>query len=540
MSTNGSPTRKVILWTAGILAAVIIASYIIVIYLINNKLPELLGEKIQMTDARVDLFGGDLTIKEPSFAADTAQTSDSSIQFQIRAHRLKIHDVSYRDILFNNTIDLAKITLQEPVIDLILPKEEARTKENRQELGAFIGDFIKQIQLEKLSIEGAMVNVHIEHLSDTTSRLFNVDLQLKDIVMDSSTSTGALPFRFQAGAIQLDSCHFSGRNNYVVHTGQIQKQGDSYQINGLGLTPTISKESWGAAHPFENTRNEFHTNRMTLEGLQWDFALQKASLGAKKIVIDNMRGHFYKDKRAELPPPKIIPLLTEMILNLPVTININELSIAGGSLTYEQRSLNADQTGEVVFDPFYLSAYNITNDSASIQQDPTTIIDIQSQFMKVADLQSQITLNMAAPDQSFHAMGTLGKIDLSKVNNMLAPASGMRVSGTADKLDFDFSGNDLQAKGKVLFLYDEFEIDLYDQEEKENSWLKSTIGNLIARDDNEDKDKGQVYFVRYQNKSFFNYLWNCICTGLLDTVLRIYTHPDEKDPPKHPKFDYTE
>ena len=85
--------------------------------------------------------------------------------------------------------------------------------------------------------------------------------------------------------------------------------------------------------------------------------------------------------------------------------------------------------------------------------------------------------------------------------------------------------------GKLIFEYDDLKITSYDKKRKKE-WLKSFVGNLILNNKNKSDQgltykEGEIYFVRYQNKDFFNYLWNSLRTGMMEIVVPFYKNPDE-------------
>ncbi|CAM9917911.1 unnamed protein product [Chrysoparadoxa australica] len=122
----------------------------------------------------------------------------------------------------------------------------------------------------------------------------------------------------------------------------------------------------------------------------------------------------------------------------------------------------------------------------------------------------------------------------------MTPLAGMTTEGTVHHLDFEFTGDEFSSKGNVICEYSDLKIATYN-DGRDKEFIKSLFGNLMIRNNNRKLDsanfkEGEIYFVRYQNKDFFNYLWNSIRVGLMDIVVPFYQNPDLENPVSGPKF----
>jgi len=121
----------------------------------------------------------------------------------------------------------------------------------------------------------------------------------------------------------------------------------------------------------------------------------------------------------------------------------------------------------------------------------------------------------------FTIKGSSHSIPQESVNSFFIPAFNMKTEGFINNIHFNYGGNNQTASGDFMMKYDNFIIEILKEDGKEKidvlSWIanvfvkKSSKGNEITKHVDEVK--------RDETKSFWNYFWNCIQSGLVKVLL---------------------
>jgi hypothetical protein len=125
----------------------------------------------------------------------------------------------------------------------------------------------------------------------------------------------------------------------------------------------------------------------------------------------------------------------------------------------------------------------------------------------------------------FEVKGTLGRMPLALVNKALYPLTGVSIEGTALRLDFSLTGEDINGSGHMRFQYKDLKLDVFKKKEHKKRGFLTGLANLLARNDNiagEKNFKAVSYtFGRWQDRSFFNFFWQGIKVGAMETIFPI-------------------
>jgi len=94
-------------------------------------------------------------------------------------------------------------------------------------------------------------------------------------------------------------------------------------------------------------------------------------------------------------------------------------------------------------------------------------------------------------------------------------------------LTFNFNGDDDVARGELFFNYDKLSIRLIDKETMQAKGFGESVAsfianNFIVRSDNPKYSvlfrKGQIYFERNKQKSFFSFVAKSLLSGISTTI----------------------
>ncbi len=505
-------------------------------FLASRRLPDVLGEEVEIESLDINLTGNKVVFDKPKLRFDN---TIANVSIQSLASQIIIDGFSFWDLLMNNEIWVDKLTIDSVSILIELPEDTVH-QGSRKQIHLFITEIFTSIRVKQLELKDVNARIIRKVSEDTLISVNGFHLTANEVLVDTATLDNIFPLESRDSHVQIDSFKIRMDQAYVLSGSDLSIEDTTLNVSDLMLRSVYSKSEFASVHPYEKTRIDLKVAQLTSRKLRWDFDSSGFKIHSSNTLLDQAKLLVYKDKRPPDPPRKVKPLLSQLIQKLPFTMTINTVEISNSYIEYEQFPIAFPRTGKVFFDNLYISAYNLTNDSLRLRDESQMNINVQSDFMAKGKLKTNIYLDLPSPQQEFHVNGTLGELPVTYVNQVMTPLAGVTAEGQVHGLYFEFSGNEYDASGKTQFEYSDLKITIHD-ESRDDAPIKSLFGNLILRNNNRKEDsltykEGEIYFIRYQNKDFFNYMWNSLRVGLMDVVIPFYTNPDIQNPPTGPKY----
>lgn len=524
----------------GIFLIVLAAFFIGINYLANKKLPELLGDGVKVESFEIFVWDREIHFEKPILVIDSTST-DSGILIQSAASRIDIVGFSFWDLLVSSKVGVQQLIIDSLKVAIRIP-EFRPSNPDRKDINFFVKEIFTSIEVTQFELLQAGLLVQERDSLDTLVEVTNLRLSARNVVVDTSTVNRMFPLEFSESHLQMDSFRLRISDLYELYGGNLSIRDTTLKIRDLHFTSPYRHPEFTSRLDYEKAQLDLKVAELTCKNLLWQIDEERnLSLTSPHTDLDRVRLLVYKDKRPPRQPLQVKPLLINLIRELPFTLTLDTLTLRDSYIAYEQLPVAFPQSGKLWFDQLYMTGYHVSNDTIEIQKRPWTVLDTESRFMSKGALQVVFRLNMASPQQAFAVKGRLGTLPISYVNEVLTPLVGVTAEGTVNELKFDFRGDQYDSEGTLDFDYSDLKISIF-KDNRDKSWLKSTFGNLLLKNSN-NKDsgvkykKGEIYFIRYQNKDFFNFLWNSLQVGLMDVVIPFYTNPDKVNPPANePKY----
>ena len=509
-----------------LLLSALVAGYWYLNYLTTERLPQLIGEQVDVEAVHIDFWGRKVVFNSPSFHKDSIR-DQPQLAIRATAKTIAIENFSFIDLLLSKEIDVEQLTVDSTSIHLTLP--DSLGKSGKQEINLFVREIFNRIRVEEFNFYCANLDIVKGSRPDTLLKVKGFDLTARDIVIDTATVHNVFPLNFGWSHIRTASFTMKAGEMYTLSGERLLIADTSVKVHNVRVKSIYNREEFMRQLSYEKVQIGLEIDEITAENLIWSL---ENGLGIKstRTSIDKAILKVYKDKRPPPQPLKVKPLLASLIRDIPFDMYLDTLTLRESYIEYEQFPVLFPRSGKVFFDNLYASIYNLTNDSSRLKDNPDLIADVQCQFMGEGKLQTQIKMDLLSNKDAFSVTGRLGELPVTYVNQVMTPLVGVTAEGKVHSLSFDFTGDNYASKGKLTSKYSDLKVTIYD-DGRDKEWLKSIFGNLVLRNNNHPDDllgykEGEIYFVRYQNKGFFNLLWNSVRVGIMDIVVPFYKNPD--------------
>ncbi len=334
-----------------------------------------------------------------------------------------------------------------------------------------------------------------------------------------------------AGA-DLDATNLHGESaeaHYGIHCARLRASVPDSEliVEGTELRPLVGDEEFFGAHDFRTTRFQVVVPECRVSGLAFGQLLRGVACRVRSIAVFRPTFDALVDRDKPVEPAGKPPLMVhEALAAIPQPLQVDRLNITSGRLTYRERVLAGADPGVVTIGTVSVSAENITNRGQA-----SAVIQVRAQgdLMDAGTMRVQLSIPITPPDFSLHCSGSLGAMDLTRLNAFLEVAELTRIkSGYAPEATFQFEVNAGQARGAVRAIYEDFEMAVLNKQTGSEKRLDSRVASFLANelkfrstnapDASGARKVGKVDYTRKPEDTFLQFLWYSLRSGALDVV----------------------
>jgi hypothetical protein len=149
--------------------------------------------------------------------------------------------------------------------------------------------------------------------------------------------------------------------------------------------------------------------------------------------------------------------------------------------------------------------------------------------MDATTLKLLMSIPITPPDFSLHYSGSLGAMDLTRLDAFLENAEHTRIkSGRAQEVAFDIDVTAGQARGRVRAIYDNLEFAFLDKQTGSEKGLDHRVASFLANelkfrssntpDAAGTMKEGKVDYTRRPGDEFQQFVWFALRSGAQDVV----------------------
>lgn len=411
----------------------------------------------------------------------------------------------------NQQLSIDEFQLNNPKFVHIPKKQPSKKSNNNNELNDLV--FIKKVTVN---------NAHytLKEPSGAADKLSveNFNLSLNNIRVDDETLAQKVPFTYENPLLTTGKIDFDTNGIYKIQAQSTKIQQKNASVTHFKLIPKISKAQHKAQLKYAQDYYNVSVNNLLLHNFTWGFDAQEAFfIKFNEVVLNNMDAAIYRDVSVPLNPEEN-HLYSYRLRNVEFPFEVATLKIKNSKLSYSEDTQNTTSPGKLTFSDFNLTAKNLYS-GYKRSSGPKTQINVRTKFMQQGDLVASWQFDIMDRSERFNINGDLKNFPATAMNPFLKPYLKVQANGTIDHMAFNFSGNNNTANGHYAMDFNNLKMKLFNKENKERKLL-TAAANLVVRTDTDGFKKVAIKPVdRIKEKSFFNYLWQCIMQGLKQTVI---------------------
>ncbi|WP_158828526.1 hypothetical protein [Mucilaginibacter lacusdianchii] len=544
------PWVKVLIYSTFIVIAIIVTSIVAFSYygtpIIENKINKALYKasggiyQVKLTEARINLFRGEIVISDLTLTADTAaylsqkkQKAVSDKLYQLHVQRVVLSHTHPFKLWFNKKLDVTEISLNAPDVTVTAYPDNAKFQKPKDNRTIFqrLSNSLKSLYVGHIFFKN--VKLHYKDVSTMKPAVYELeelDLSAHDLLIDSATQFDRTRLLF-CKELNVALHNYQGRTAKGLYGSKVKLIDFSTRTRMLRLQGFVMRPSLKPAQFFQKTfQDQFslQSNSILIENFYYEIynkshAIKAASITLNTGVISVFSNYHTDPKSFHIDKVNTFP--NKALQLVPVKIKVDTIQLRHYTVAYHEYNIKAKRRGYITFNEIGGQFVNVTNDSAAINKNPFCNASLTAKFMNKAPMQVAFKFDLKDSLYSYRYKGFVGPINMQAVNVATVPLASLNMqSGMAKRIDFDISANRYLAKGKVTFLYNNLKIQLLKADSAKLKMrrlaLVSLLANkLIIKDNNPDNIKAKprfkyVIYERPKTYPFFKTIWRTLLMGI--------------------------
>ncbi|MCG2461578.1 hypothetical protein K8352_12530 [Flavobacteriaceae bacterium F89] len=485
---------------------------------LDHKMPR--HVQLQFKDLQLSIFSGTLEIKNVGLRIENKDTA--SLRAQINVDAIALEGVSYWQFLMNSRIVLERANITKPKIFYYPPPKSTGTHNLKD---STVPDKINSFSLDHFAINGGQFTLMQKGTDSTRLSAKGIEFSMENIKTDTVLIKNKIPLKYSSYRIAAQDIFVDLGTLLGLTVSRLEVDNQNLRIGGLALKTKYSKVGLSKVIKTERDYLDLNVPEVKLNGIDFGYHGERFYTSITEISVSEAKLDIFRDKRVP-DDMRYKPLYSKMLRDLPMDLTIQKTSIANSDITLEQLIETGSKPGKIFFADINATIENIAN---TYPPGEKTKIDAKSQFMGVSPVHLKWTFDTNSESDIFLISGSVQNFDPSTIDSFLKPKLKVKVDGHIDQIYFTATGNNSTATGDMVMKYEDFSFTVLHKDREETNKFLTTVGNLFVNDgsksDGEGFRHGKIEVERITHKSFFNYLWVCVRSGLVSTLTGLGMKP---------------
>lgn len=319
------------------------------------------------------------------------------------------------------------------------------------------------------------------------------------------------------------------QSQYELRCGRLRVSVPDSEIlaEAVELHPLVGDDSFFESSKFRRTRFRIVLPHCRVMGADCSGLLQGKTYRARSVKVDdpsfdivvNMDTPYNRNSSKPLMP-------NEGLLLINRVTQVNRVDIINGRVKYAERYIIGSPPAELTFDSVRLLTEGITNHA---EPGAAVVIHGQGKFMKTGTMKILMVIPAVSQKISLRYSGSLGAMDLPRLNSFLEIGEGLRIkSGALQSAAFDVNIIAGHASGTVRAMYRDLRIAFFNRSTGSEKGFFNRIRSFTANamkirsanmpDRSGSIKTGEVNYTRKRDDTFFQLIWFSLRSGVGDVV----------------------
>ena len=514
----GKPKKRLLLYL-GIPVALFIMGVFILQWWARKELANTLDNKmppnvhLQYKDLDLGIFSGKLKIKNVALKIQNKDTA--SIRAKINVGAIALEGVSYWQFLMNNRIALGSARVTDPKI-FYYPPNRFPGRHNKRD--SIVPKGISSFSLDHFEVKDGQFTLMQKGKDSIRLSAIGIDLSMDNIKTDKDIIKDKIPIKYGSYSVSAQNIFVDVGPLLGLNVARFVINDQNLLIRNLRLKTKYTREELSKVIKTERDHLDLTVPEVKFNGIDFGFHGERFFTTVSEISISGADLSIFRDKQVP-DDMRYKPLYSKMLRDLPIDLNIQKTNIAESRISLEHLIENGAEHGKIFFADINASIEKLAN---TYPPGEKTEINAKSQFMGNVPVQLKWTFDTNSKSDVFLIAGSVQNFDPSTIDSFLRSGLKVEAEGHIDQIYFTATGNNGTATGDMVMKYRDFKFTVLQKDREETNKFLTAIGNLFVNNGSKTDDEGfrhgRIEVERNTNKSFFNYLWISVRSGIVSTL----------------------
>ena len=441
--------------------------------------------------------------------------------------KILINDLNTNSFIIQQRLVAGQISCEGGLITIYVKKNPAGTNGGEQSI-ELSTDMIDQAQIAGINLGSTkVVIVNKDEPGKKPFALNNVRFSVnKNLKLKEGTTINSLinnsEWELSANGFSLttkDKLYKLDVGDFVINNATSQ-----VKVKEMSLKPLLTEVEFVKQSSHQKDQYNLVFNNIILSGVNTKRLLSSQELEVEVASFQPILKIFNDRTLAPDSSSKIGKYPHQSLLKLKYPIYIHTLQIKNGTVSYREKALKSQLTGNVFFSNINAMLSNVTNIPERIKKNSLLKLHATASFLGAGDLETDWQFPLNAGNGAFKITGRMSNMNAINLNSIIEPLAMASITGgNIDALAFAIDGIDTKATGDILFLYKNLKMEVLKkgaEEELKKKDLLSLLANTLIKNENTNAANNKsILYERDITKSFFNLVWKTVFTGAKNTVL---------------------
>lgn len=459
---------------------------------------------------------------------DSVSPFNSVIYAKIKQLDLGLTNIAR--LLSSKEVTIERLTLKQPELVYFIydhaTDEEAEinfdsTLTEASELGS--------LKIEELLLTDGQIGVY--RVGQDTQRIAFSDhilFELADFEFNASLKNFVAFSGFRLTLDELNVVDHDQMLQFTANKAILNAQDSSFVARDIEMVSTVEPSQFARKKGFQTMVPTAEIGEVRIDGLSYLNIALKQFAEARKIAIDSVDLHLFKDQRNNFIGQKERVLPNTFIRGIEKRVRIDSVEISHMSVQIEEHT-ESGKKAKIRFENINGFVTNICNDSAHITKYPKMFFDVVGSIAGESEVSLRGFFELNHPNDAFEVKGTIDKMPLVVLNEFVDPITEVRFTkGKLEQMEFKMLADNLYARGKLKMNINAVSIQIGQKRtlETKRERIMRTIaisaGNtalqIHQKVTDPTKRKGNISYFRDPNKSVFAYIFRSSLSGMLSAM----------------------
>jgi hypothetical protein len=489
------------------------------------------------SDAELHIIRGEIDIYNITLKPDTAVYNRRKKQHlapnnlvELHVKHIRLSHIHPFKLYFQHKLDIGQIILKEPELNVSYQLNHTKdtVTEDKRTTWQKMSKSLKSVHIGSILLND--VKFKYEDYSGNKvaiSELKEMNLSATDLLIDSTTQADKSRLLY-CRDILAELNNYSGKTSdglysYKMKALHLSTQTSKLNIEGLVLQPVKPDVFFG-----KSLHDRFNVHLDSLQIDHFDFLSyhKYRVINASSMVLSQGSLNIFNNpnkKHSDIDKIKTFPNFG--LEKLKLDLKIDTIKVRHIDVSYTELGKKSNKTGTISFNKTSGVFLNITTNKEALQKNNISTAALESYFMNTGKLNVKFTFNLTDANFPYSYKGSLGAMDLQKVNPAIMPLALIKINtGKLTRLDFDIQADSKIAKGNVDLLYTDLKVTVLKADTSNDRLKHMTVASLFAnlmviKHNNPDTpgDTPRSFNVNYERPKddpFFKTVWKTLLTGI--------------------------